>query len=570
MWCIIVPVRRLIGGILRDKSGQVLSYPRNRRGGGWRWWLFSPDTGDVEIGFADAWGRSMLVIQGSEFKIVKKMVCRWVGHHESFRASQHLLPFKAVDVLMTLGLGVGSLDVPFEESVVGKVGEMFNPKTTTLKDLMNKFDGLVFNESIEVDVICRLYILVCFLVFYFPRKSRVVSNMPCLVLDDLDRLSDYVWGSVVHKYLVRSLNRCSKIILSGVIADSLSISGNAAVLQIWAFERLSLHHHSSHKIFPRVTQFRSFHLRTKAIDVLFKTSVIQFDWYLSDYDCQQPLIRAAFHMDDGARPECSRAAADQYENDGDERWESEVEEKIGRNNMKIKRLREKIKGVRKELGKLRKIEEDPSSQQADDDVEGNDEGGDHAVHEKGLHEVYEEPTGYEELVGGKCEEFVGGKDAELAGGNCDKVVGEVHEQPTDEVDKVGVGEVHRQPAEEVDEVGVGEGGVGQVDVGEEDDEAVSEGDYEPLCATLEHPTVVIDIVEDDGDAIVEPISIRPLRTLVGDPRTTIDLDILYMVVSAKGIEWRFLDEIDERSEKGKRRNQKRHKQCMKGRCRKYR
>ncbi|KOM37591.1 hypothetical protein LR48_Vigan03g097300 [Vigna angularis] len=33
---------------------------------------------------------------------------------------------------------------------------------------------------------------------------------------------------------------------------------------------------------------------------------------------------------------------------------------------------------------------------------------------------------------------------------------------------------------------------------------------------------------------------------------------------------RFLDQIDERSEKGKRRNQKRHKQCMKETCRKDR
>ncbi|KOM37269.1 hypothetical protein LR48_Vigan03g065000 [Vigna angularis] len=172
------------------------------------------------------------------------------------------------------GLGVGGLEVSFEESVVVKVGEMFNPKTTSLKDLMNKFDGLVLNDSIEVDVICRLYILVCFVVFYFPRKSRFVSNMPCLVLDDLDRLSHYDWGSVVHKYLVRSLNKCSKTILSGAIADSLSISGNAVVLQ---------------------------------------------------------------------------------------------------------------------------VEEDPSGQQADDDVEGNDEGVDHAVHEKGLGEVDEEPAGYEEL-----------------------------------------------------------------------------------------------------------------------------------------------------------------------------
>ncbi|KOM34197.1 hypothetical protein LR48_Vigan02g034700 [Vigna angularis] len=49
-------------------------------------------------------------------KLVKKMVCKWVGHHESFRVNQHLLPFNAVDVLMTLGLGVGGLEVSYDES----------------------------------------------------------------------------------------------------------------------------------------------------------------------------------------------------------------------------------------------------------------------------------------------------------------------------------------------------------------------------------------------------------------------------------------------------------------------
>ncbi|KOM57724.1 hypothetical protein LR48_Vigan11g075700 [Vigna angularis] len=402
----------------------------------------------------------------ASLKLVKKMVCRWVGHHESFRVSQHQLPFNAVDGLMTLGLGVGGLEVSYDESVVGKVGEMFNPKRTNLKDLMNMFDGLVLNDAIEVE----------------------------------------------------------------------------------------------------------------------------FDWYLSDHDRQQSLIRAAFHMDDGARPECSRAAVERHENEGEHSWESEAKEKMRRNNLKIKRLREKMKGVQNELHllrKCRKVQEDRSG-----DVKGNDDGADHPVYEKPVGEADEGGVGEadEGVVGELLEEPA----AEVDEGG----VGEVHEQPAAKVDEGGVGKVHEQPAAEVDEGGVGEvhelpdvvvdeggvgevpeqaaalvdegsvgevpkqaaalvdegrvgevpeqpvaevdeGRVGEVDVGEGDYEPGSEAAEEPLCVHREHPPAVIDIGEDEeGDVIVELMSVRPLRTYVGDPRTQVDLDKLYNSVSAKGIEQR--------------------------------
>ncbi|KOM47439.1 hypothetical protein LR48_Vigan07g114300 [Vigna angularis] len=48
------------------------------------------------------------------------------------------------------GLEIGGLNVPFDQSVVGMIDEMFNPKTTTLKELMNRFNMIVHNDDIEV------------------------------------------------------------------------------------------------------------------------------------------------------------------------------------------------------------------------------------------------------------------------------------------------------------------------------------------------------------------------------------------------------------------------------------
>ncbi|BAT80462.1 hypothetical protein VIGAN_03004700, partial [Vigna angularis var. angularis] len=58
-------------------------------------------------------------------KLLKVMVSRWVGNDNSFRVSQKLVPFRVVDVLMSLGLEIGGLEIPFDEVVGGLVGEMF-------------------------------------------------------------------------------------------------------------------------------------------------------------------------------------------------------------------------------------------------------------------------------------------------------------------------------------------------------------------------------------------------------------------------------------------------------------
>ncbi|KAG2372554.1 uncharacterized protein HKW66_Vig0205770 [Vigna angularis] len=86
-------------------------------------------------------------------KLLKVMVSRWVGNDNSFRVSQKLVPFRVVDVLMSLGLEIGGLEIPFDEVVGGLVGEMFKSKTISLKDLTDMFNVIVDDKNIEVDVL---------------------------------------------------------------------------------------------------------------------------------------------------------------------------------------------------------------------------------------------------------------------------------------------------------------------------------------------------------------------------------------------------------------------------------
>lgn len=87
---------------------------------------------------------------------------------------------------MCLGLDVGGLKVKFDKNVCDLAGEQFNSHSITLRDIVNKIKLIIGNNENYVDCVCCLYIFVCFIVFYFSRKYKVVSNMSCTILEDID------------------------------------------------------------------------------------------------------------------------------------------------------------------------------------------------------------------------------------------------------------------------------------------------------------------------------------------------------------------------------------------------
>jgi len=129
---------------------------------------------------------------------------------------------------MSLRLSVVGLDVDFDKSVCGVVGGLLQDRIVTVETVIEIIQGLVGSDSNEVDNVCHLYIFVCFVVLYFLRNSKTISNMRCSVLDDIDGLSNYKWGKAVHSFLVKSLSR-------GFLAleqRELCLSGATPVLQV--------------------------------------------------------------------------------------------------------------------------------------------------------------------------------------------------------------------------------------------------------------------------------------------------------------------------------------------------
>jgi len=160
--------------------------------------------------------------------LLLELLKRWLPAQESFRVMQRSISFTCADICMSLCLLVVGLDVDFDKIVCGVVGGLLQDKIVTVETVIEIIQALVGSDSEKVDNVCRLYIFVCFVVLYFPRNSKTISNIPCSVLDDIDGLSNYNWGKAVHSFLVKSLSR-------GFLAlgqRELCLSGAAPVLQV--------------------------------------------------------------------------------------------------------------------------------------------------------------------------------------------------------------------------------------------------------------------------------------------------------------------------------------------------
>ncbi|KOM50543.1 hypothetical protein LR48_Vigan08g137000 [Vigna angularis] len=213
--------------------------------------------------------------------LLKEMVRRWVGRNECFVLKQRMVPFTVGDVCMGLGLGVGGLDVKFDDNFG-------------------------------------------------------VSNMPFTILDNIENLYQYNWAKVVHTFVVNSLRNASRMIRQRYIKDSVGLSGNVAVLQLWAVQRLGLTDGPHHIVFPRIIKWPLVRLRSNKIEVLFKKKDICWEWFLREEDRQNLIIRAALQLDEGPIPQHGG-------HDLGMSWEEVVMKKIEDNQRKMVEMKKELK-----------------------------------------------------------------------------------------------------------------------------------------------------------------------------------------------------------------------------------
>jgi len=114
--------------------------------------------------------------------LLLKLVSRWSIQTKSFRIKEHLVPFNLFDVCVVLGLGVSG-EVSFDNCTTGLVNHLFGEEEITIEKIVVKL-----GEGDNVHNYCSVYILLIFLIFHFPRTSRIVSIFPFSLLDNLESL----------------------------------------------------------------------------------------------------------------------------------------------------------------------------------------------------------------------------------------------------------------------------------------------------------------------------------------------------------------------------------------------
>jgi len=141
--------------------------------------------------------------------LLRELVSRWSPNDQSFRIREFLVPLSSLDVCMGLGLGITGQEVSFNDNNLGLVNNLFNGEDITVVSIVEKLNDKKLNSKKNVDDFCRLYILLAFVVFYFPRTTRTVCTFLFYLLDSLEDLHLYNWGGAVLSMLSSSLDRCS-------------------------------------------------------------------------------------------------------------------------------------------------------------------------------------------------------------------------------------------------------------------------------------------------------------------------------------------------------------------------
>nr|XP_027186726.1 protein MAINTENANCE OF MERISTEMS-like [Cicer arietinum] len=196
--------------------------------------------------------------------LITAMVERWRPETHTFHLPIGECTITLEDVYYILGLNVSGLPVSGSNFVQVKqicdyLG-VITPDGATkgnsikLKWLKNTFDDVGENASeLEKQASCRAYILRMIGGLLMPDKSNNRVHLKYLsLLGDLNKVSQYSWGSAVLATLYRELCLATK---PGVI----SMGGCALLLQNWAWYRLSCVAPESLKpwIFPLAQRFNS-------------------------------------------------------------------------------------------------------------------------------------------------------------------------------------------------------------------------------------------------------------------------------------------------------------------------
>jgi len=137
--------------------------------------------------------------------LLSHLCYKWIESRSDFDVGGQVVEFNLLDVCLGLGLRVLGERIDLNETIVNSdswnifEGEIVNVKL--IYDYLLKFDDDVGG----VEVFCRMYILLRISEFLLPNEKGIVFPIIFQIVDDMDNIDEYNWGTLVYEYLVSSL-----------------------------------------------------------------------------------------------------------------------------------------------------------------------------------------------------------------------------------------------------------------------------------------------------------------------------------------------------------------------------
>ncbi|BAT81591.1 hypothetical protein VIGAN_03134900 [Vigna angularis var. angularis] len=140
------------------------------------------------------------------------------------------------DFCLGLGLSSDGENINLKDEIGNSTCVKYICKGTKDLNLIYKFLMRKHNKKIPSSPFCSLYILAGICEILFPKRSGRVFPIIFKIVDNLSSLGNYCWGSLVYRYLLRSLCKASNALKKGKGTRNIYVDGCIYMFQVWFCE----------------------------------------------------------------------------------------------------------------------------------------------------------------------------------------------------------------------------------------------------------------------------------------------------------------------------------------------
>ena len=165
-------------------------------------------------------------------KLLSLLCYNWVERRGGFRIGGQVVEFNLLDVCLGLGLRVLGERIDLNETISDSdTLNIFGGQTVTVELIY--YYLLKYDDDVGgVELFCRIYILLGISEFLLPNKKGIVFPIIFKLVDDIDNIGKYNWGTLVYEYLVSSLCIASLGLKNESAAKHFDVVGCVYLLQV--------------------------------------------------------------------------------------------------------------------------------------------------------------------------------------------------------------------------------------------------------------------------------------------------------------------------------------------------